>query len=279
MTASKSVRLPRLPGSARVAELEESLEQNDVTLQRLRRKLRRARRRLEEETPRNDLSYVFICTYGRSGSTLLQGVLNSIPGYLIRGENRQVLRHLWELHQTVMRQKRTFSGWMNRGEALPVSHPFYGIDGYPNTAHREFRRLALSLLLRPEPDTRVTGFKEIRWADDDVLGYLQFLRNVFPDARFVINTRDLDAVARSAWWAEDPDSRAVLEKAEARLADIERELGTSAYHVRYDEYVADPGVLRGLFDWLGEDFDLDAVRAVLEVEHSYQPEDTDTQQD
>ena len=79
------MRLPRLPGSTRVAELEESLEQNDATLQRLRRKLRRARRRLEEEAPRNDLSYVFICTYGRSGSTLLQGVLNSIPGYLIRG--------------------------------------------------------------------------------------------------------------------------------------------------------------------------------------------------
>ena len=30
-------------------------------------------------------------TYGRSGSTLVQGLLNSIPGYLIRGENSAAL--------------------------------------------------------------------------------------------------------------------------------------------------------------------------------------------
>src|SRR5688572_1085508 len=35
----------------------------------------------------HQLGHLFIVTYGRSGSTLLQGVLNSIPGYLIRGEN------------------------------------------------------------------------------------------------------------------------------------------------------------------------------------------------
>jgi hypothetical protein len=63
---------------------------------------RRVARRLQEGTgprARRDLGYVFIVTYGRSGSTLLQGVLNSIPGYLVRGENRQALRHLRALMQ------------------------------------------------------------------------------------------------------------------------------------------------------------------------------------
>ena len=196
-------------------------------LEKTRRQLRKTRRklnRLREQQDPKDLGYVFICTYGRSGSTLLQGVLNSIPGYLIRGENRQALRHLYEMHQVLMRQKRSHSGFINRGEPLPVTHPFHGIDGYPNSAHKSFRRLALELLLRPEEDTRVTGFKEIRWADEDVVGYVRFLRNVFPGARFVINTRDLDAVAASAWWAEDPDARAKLEQAEERLAEVEQEV-------------------------------------------------------
>ena len=35
-----------------------------------------------------ELDYVFVMTYGRSGSTLLMGILNSIPGWLLRGENR-----------------------------------------------------------------------------------------------------------------------------------------------------------------------------------------------
>jgi hypothetical protein len=46
-------------------------------------------------------------------------------------------------------------------------------------------------------------------------------------------------------------------------------LGRDAYHVHYDDYVADPAVLRGLFEWLGENFDEDRVREVMLVRHSY----------
>lgn len=38
--------------------------------------------------------YVFIITYGRSGSTLTQNLLNSLPGYCIRGENSNLLYFL-----------------------------------------------------------------------------------------------------------------------------------------------------------------------------------------
>jgi len=31
--------------------------------------------------------YVFVVTYGRSGSTLMQGLLNALPGVLVRGES------------------------------------------------------------------------------------------------------------------------------------------------------------------------------------------------
>ena len=44
--------------------------------------------------------YVFVMTYGRSGSTLLMGLLNTIPGYLIRGENDDALRFLFDFHRT-----------------------------------------------------------------------------------------------------------------------------------------------------------------------------------
>ena len=40
------------------------------------------------------MDHVFVMTYGRSGSTLLMGILNSIPGWLLRGENRHAMRHL-----------------------------------------------------------------------------------------------------------------------------------------------------------------------------------------
>ena len=42
---------------------------------------------------------VFVITYGRSGSTLLQNMFNALPGYVLRGENNNILSSLvqsWE---------------------------------------------------------------------------------------------------------------------------------------------------------------------------------------
>ena len=51
----------------------------------------------------------------------------------------------------------------------------------------------------------------------------------------------------------------------SRLPD---DLGDAAYRVHYDDYVADPEVLRGLFEWLGEVYDQNKVESVLATPHS-----------
>lgn len=221
-----------------------------------------------------DYGYVFVVTYGRSGSTLLQGVLNSIPGYLVRGENRQTMRHLWAFHRTAVQERdRQRTGRERRG-LPPGGHPptdaYYGIDEFPVRRSLEgIRTLALDTLLRPEPGTRVVGFKEIRWHHEDVAAYVGWLQKVFPGARFVVNTRDLDDVTRSRWWAEDPDARGHLEEVERRLLELCDSLGDAAIHVHYDDYVADPRQLEPLFAWLGEPYDEQRVRDVLATRHSY----------
>jgi hypothetical protein len=228
----------------------------------LRTQVRRLRGR-----DRPDLGYLFVVTYGRSGSTLLTGLLNTVPGYLVRGENRGAVYHLFRFHATMLSE----SGRASRRTLRQRTHSFFGIGDFPPRQSIEgLRRLLLDTVLRPTPETRVTGFKEIRWYQPDVVEYVAWLREVCPGARFVVNTRDHADVARSKWWAEDPET------APQRLADIETrilaladDLGDAAYRVHYDEYVADPTVLRGLFDWLGEPWDEDAVRATLAVKHSF----------
>jgi hypothetical protein len=217
---------------------------------------------------RDDLSYVFVMTYGRSGSTLLMGLLNTLPGYLIRGENDDAMQFLHEFHRTCV-ARSTF--WPIERMRMR-SNPFFGMGDFPVAASiAGARRLALDTLLRPKPDTRVTGFKEIRWwRHDDLDAYVAWLRQVFPGARFLVNTREHSAVLRSKWWAKgDPDVNA------AHLADIERRLletadrlGDAAYRVHFDDYVADPAVLAPMFAWLGEQYDEAAVRATLAKKHS-----------
>jgi hypothetical protein len=238
---------------------------------------RRVARRLQEGAgprARRDLGYVFIVTYGRSGSTLLQGVLNSIPGYLVRGENRQALRHLRAFHEAAVEERQRQRRSQRRRGAEPGSHDassaHYGIDRFPvRRSLAGIRRLALDTLLRPEPDTRVVGFKEIRWAGEDVASYVAWLQEVFPGARFVVNTRDLDAVSRSKWWADDPEAHDTLEAVEGRLLALCESLGDAAFHVRYDDYADDPAALRPLFDWLGEEYDEARLQQVFDTRHSY----------
>src|SRR5687768_4449832 len=44
--------------------------------------------------------HAFVITYGRSGSTLLTGILNSIPKTCIRGENGGALVHIFRAVQS-----------------------------------------------------------------------------------------------------------------------------------------------------------------------------------
>jgi hypothetical protein len=204
-------------------------------------------------TERRHLDYLFVVTYGRSGSTLLMGLLNSIPGYLVRGENWDALHHLFRFHQTLEQGSRRF----------------FGAGDFPEKRSLEgIRELVLDTVLRPREDTRMTGFKEIRWYHDDVEEYVAWLRRVFPGARFVVNTRDHEEVRRSGWWAKRPEHAEALPRVEARILALAASLGDAAYRLHYNDYVADPTVLRGLFEWLGEPFDEDAVRAVLGTRHS-----------
>jgi hypothetical protein len=213
------------------------------------------------------LRYLFVMTYGRSGSTLLQGILNSIPGFLIRGENRDAVYHLYRFHRSCVDEVARLT--RRNDDVLPVTHPFYGMDGFPVDRSLELtRELATRTLLRPEAGTRVTGFKEIRWYQDDLAEYVGFLRQVFPGSRFLVNTRDHEAVLASKFWRDKPrDGR--LERAEKAILEVADSLGEDAYRVHYDDYVADPGTLAGLFDWLGEHLDLTTVGDVMAVRHSY----------
>jgi hypothetical protein len=222
-----------------------------------------SQRGLRKADRADDLQYLFIVTYGRSGSTLLQGILSSIPGYLIRGENGGAAYHLYKFHADAEHNRTSHPGWKSSRSA------WFGIGGYPSRlALKRLRELLLTTLIRPEKDSRVVGFKEIRWRQTDLEEYVGFLRAVFPGARFIINTRNLDDVVVSQWWANKSDSRDVLAEAEERMLALKTSLGDDAFHIHFDDYVHDPGRLRGLFDWLGEEFDESRVKEVMNKKHS-----------
>lgn len=206
---------------------------------------------------------VFIVTYGRSGSTLVQNMLNSLPGALVRGENDNLLAPLvraWE----IVRSSEQIARMRRSGKVTQPSDPWFGYEGVtPERLGQALARSFAETVLRPAPDTRITGFKEIRWHREPDLfaAMIEFLHLHFPGARVVFNFREHAAVMRSGWWSRmDPAVvRGELERAEALYVDyVDRHPGR-CLTLRYEEYTRDVDAWRPLFDFLGEPFD--AARA------------------
>ena len=246
-----------------VAELTSRLtetRQTNVALLRDSRDLVRAEDQL------GSLRYLFIVSYGRSGSTLLQGILNTIPGYLIRGENRNALNHLFNYHRDLRRESE-------RHLMTADTHrsPWWGIDQYADQAVVvRLRQLVVQTLLRPQEDTEVIGFKEIRWWHEDWQGYQDFLLELFPGARFVFNSRNHADVAKSKWWIDDPNPAKQLARFEQRLTDMAERLGPDrAFQVSYDDYAQDPETLRPLFSWLDAPYEQEKIQQAMGIRYSY----------
>jgi len=219
-------------------------------------------------------SSVLVLTYGRTGSTLLTGVLNAMPGVLVRGENQNMFAGLYQGYRRLRSTRETY------GENAHCStSPFFGTHRLCEQRYLDHARaLARDQLVTGSPrDVRVYGFKETRYtraqlAEDGVGAlppYLDFLAQLFPAPAFVVLTRTHADVAASSFWRR-------LGEAEARrqMAGFDEDVGawargrTDVLPLDYDAALAGPRPYGALFDFLDVPYDAAAVARVLGTQHS-----------
>ena len=211
---------------------------------------------------------VFVVTYGRSGSTLLQNMINTLPGHVLRGENANLLAPLVRAWQD-LRQSEQGANMRQQGRPSGPHQPWYGYEAIDaDQLGQDLADVFLRDVLRPGPETRVIGFKEIRWHDDPDLfaPMLEFLQRYMPRARFIFNTRTHEEVCRSGWWKTMPRPVVLeqLEQAETLYAAWQAAHPDECLALHYNDYVSGPEAWRPLFDFLEEPFDPDLVLAALD---------------
>ena len=205
-----------------------------------------------------------VVTYGRSGSTLLMGLLNSIDGYLIRGENLNCFEHLRRFKEDLRRTRQregadTTFAWFNALDEARILRSLAQVQ-------RD--------VLAVGPDVRVYGFKEIRYIDmkrKEMFALLDFLSQLDPPAAVVFNTRNWDQVRRSKWWAK-LSARTVRRRIRRFEGSMEKYMAAHperCFRIDYADVVGGTDRVRKLFEFLGEEFDAEAYRKVLQVRHSF----------
>lgn len=216
---------------------------------------------------------ILIISYGRSGSTLLQGILNSIDGVLIRGENMNMCFHLFKSYQAILETKQQI------GER--PQNPFYGAELLDeNYFLSQLQETVKNLLLsdvKDDPTIRSYGFKEIRY-DSNLKAlpqYLDFLKKIFPNSCFIFNTRNKEDVVRSwislKWKTKDEteSSLELLDEIESVFDDFIISNEKDSFHIRYEDVVKNSHRLKELYTFLGVEYDKDKINAILKVRHSY----------
>jgi hypothetical protein len=215
---------------------------------------------------------VLIITYGRSGSTLLQGLLNSIEGCVVRGENYNMCHGLFLAYRALQETKAQPNIDI---DSLSVTHPWFGAVWLDEQRFlRDARELVYHQLMPENAGAfpQCLGFKEIRYfpANNNFYAYLNFLSKLFPNPAFIFLTRDHGQVLQSAWWKDKEkfEVKKELEQFDAIISNyIERK--NFVFRLDYSDMTDRTPRLKELFDFLGAPYIEEKIDQVLAVKHSY----------
>lgn len=233
--------------------------------------------------PRSDLRYVFVVTYGRSGSTLTQGFLNAMPRTLVRGENNFYILPLYRSWEMLRAFKERYGG----PRSARTASAFYGLldadlDGYAAGVRGIVEHQLLAGM--PATDLDRIGFKEVLWhrvKPDEQAGFFDFLDLAFDHPLYVLNQRDVAMTTTSGFWRNKEEG--IPERQVGRVRKLQAWLAESrpdrTFDHQYERATSkDPDVvdaqLRGLAEFVTGGCDdelLERLRATLEVGHGPNP--------
>lgn len=216
-------------------------------------------------------SYLFVLTYGRSGSTILMRLLNLPEAVEVRGENINALFHLYRAISSVRRSKKRFGAVLRE-----TNDPWFGAnkvqpDLFENACLEGF----IKTVPNPSKRTTHTGFKEVghlpnHMSDKEFEAYVAFILSRFPNVKIVLITRDSMAVSRSGWFKEMPQNYVVDQ---VRLANIRfsavAKKNRNCRLSDYSDVVANWAVLQDLFSWLDIDFSKNTAAEILDIPLSH----------
>lgn len=222
--------------------------------------------------------YVFIVTYGRSGSTLMLHFLNQFPGYCIRGENNYVIEGLCNAIERLgdknflFRQKdraHAPEAFVRNAKDIfgTPKDPWFGAElTDQNTFARSIFDVFVREILQPPNGTKVSGFKEIRWANNikTLHRNLSLISHHFPNSKFIFQMRNAHDVAKSGWWKKQPAEQvhSYIKKANEQFSAY-AEGNPSCILVKYEDLTKDESEFKRIAGFLDEDYCSEAAHRVM----------------
>ena len=211
---------------------------------------------------------VLICATGRSGSTTLQRILNTIPNTNICGENYGAINCLLEFYIKLHASSRDFiPGNFNPLTYTEVIEKQIKPAWYNSFNLKEIGdkiRETIITMFKNSPNINMWGFKEIRY-DNKKINLLKIFKILFPQTKIIIQIREnIKAQSKSGWHKKDKNAIPFLTKTSKELIHFALQNREWCYLTSFEK-MFDKNNLKNIFYFIGcgDKFNEDEIDIVL----------------
>lgn len=224
-------------------------------------------------------NFLLIVTYQRSGSTLLQSILNNHPDFDIKGEVNNALLGIWSAYKSI----KTSKIHVNTKKGSDVDWPYYSAESFEEEVFfaKSLQAFIDSCILVNglkkdaflSKNISYRGFKEVKYEEfgEDLHDFLDKVTSLIPNCKIVFNFRELEDVSKSAWNINKNKKNLIdsLKDFEERCVDYYSKNKKKCYLLNYDSYINDPSKLIDLFSFLEVELKASVVENFLNKKLSH----------
>ena len=198
------------------------------------------------------MKFILICATGRSGSTTLQRIINTIKDSNINGENYGSIINLLECYSNI--KKTNNSGCYSdinktNNKYIPenIWPAWYNCYDFENVKNN-IKNTILSIITK-DNSKKVVGFKEIRYFGKTHL--IDEFIELFPNTKIICHvTDDIDRQHKSKWWVNFTKERLIEENKQL----INYSKTNEKCYLSYMKNLFKIEEMKKMFDFLDEDF-------------------------
>jgi hypothetical protein len=196
---------------------------------------------------------ILICATGRSGSTTLERIINTIPNTNICGENYGAINSLMDFYEKI---KITTFNYVT-GKTNPLEYnkliennikpSWYNSYNYDDVV-LNIKKMIINMFKISE-ETKIWGFKEIRYNNDNIK-YIKDFKELFPQTKVIINIREnLELQSKSGWFNDDKSSIEYLKKTTETLINFAKENNEWCYISSFEK-ILDINNIKDIFKFI-----------------------------
>jgi hypothetical protein len=213
-----------------------------------------------------DDKIVLVCATGRSGSTSLQRIINTIPNSNICGENYGAVNSLLDFYMKLHNASRDqIPGHYNPASyediiSKNVKPSWYNSYQMPEM-EQKIRELIVAMF-KKDSNTSLWGFKEIRY-DSQRIHFLKSFKSLFPQTKVIIQVREnIAAQSKSSWHKDDRNASKKLQQTNSEFWNFYLANKDWCYFTTF-ERMFDKTNVQNIFSFIGEKYDEKKVNEVL----------------